>query len=233
MTDLPVIMSGPMVRRTWDGFKTETRRLLYAERKARGGRVPGSASFIPAHPAPLGNPMKGTYWTLSGWHKAKVGDRLWVKERLSSHGHFGFPLSFGPEIREIDGTRIWSYFADGIPGVTNSRPSIHCPRDFSRLTLVVTATKIERLQDISEADAQAEGARRFDDIPGTHPYPASEDRWSMEMPTSTDTCLGSARAAFGNYWSKLHGSASWHENPWVVALTFVVRRCNVDRLGSV
>jgi hypothetical protein len=248
MTDIPVIMSGPMVRRTLDGLKTNTRRLLYAERKARGGRVPGSASFVPTHPAPPGNPMKGTYWALSVWHKVQVGDRLWVRENWrTSRKYDGVKPADLPE-RDVtvlfeaggsianheDGWRpdTWPQ-AGALPDWAGKlRSAIHMPRWASRLALVVTATKIERLQDISDADAQAEGARRFDDIPGTHPYPASEGRWSMEMPTSTNTCLGSARAAFGNYWVRLHGPHSWHDNPWVVAVAFTARRQNIDAMEA-
>jgi hypothetical protein len=222
VTDRPILLSAPMVRAAWGGLKTNTRRLLYAERKARGAVVPPSVYLI-GYPTPLTSPAQRTYWTLAGyWHKAKPGDRLWVREVWQSQTEFDKATGRGASLR---------FAANWTPGPGFKwRSPIHMPRWASRLTLVVTATKIERLRDISEADAQAEGARRFDDIPSPHPYPASADRWSMENPTDTDQCLGSASAAFGSYWEKLHGPGGWYENPWVVALSFVVHRCNIDKM---
>jgi hypothetical protein len=77
----------------------------------------------------------------------------------------------------------------------------------------------ERLTDISDEDAMAEGARKFDDLPSTHPY-GQDPRWSMETPVSTDQCLGSARMAFANYWEKINGLGSWHPNTWVWVIEF-------------
>lgn len=99
------------------------------------------------------------------------------------------------------------------------RPSIHMPRWASRLTLEVTAVRVERLQAISEEDARAEGARRFDDLPSTHPY-GQDARWSCVEPKSTEECLGSARMAFGNLWNSINGADSWASNPWVWVVTF-------------
>jgi hypothetical protein len=105
------------------------------------------------------------------------------------------------------------------------------PRWASRLTLIVPATKTERLQNISEDDAEAEGARHFPDIRNnsfTHP----PCRWSMEDPQSTDQCLLTARFAFANHWIKWHASDQdgWDANPEVVALTVAVHKHNIDRL---
>ena len=93
------------------------------------------------------------------------------------------------------------------------------PRLASRITLEVTGVRVQRLHAITEEDAQAEGARRFDGLPSTHPY-GLDARWSMETPESTRECLGTARLAFGNLWNRLNGQGAWEANPWVWVVEF-------------
>ena len=81
------------------------------------------------------------------------------------------------------------------------------PRWASRLTLIVEAVKVERLQDISEEDARAEGCA---DAPGTF--------------------SPSAIGVFANLWRNLHGPDAWSENPWVAAIRFRVIRTNIDAI---
>jgi hypothetical protein len=87
-------------------------------------------------------------------------------------------------------------------------PSIHMPRWASRLTLIVEAVKVERLTDISEADAQAEGVEPVLGTPGVP--------------------LDRHYAAFMQLWDSLHGEGATYANPWVVAVTFRVVRANID-----
>ena len=96
-------------------------------------------------------------------------------------------------------------------------PAIHMFRWASRITLEITAVRVERLQEISEADAQAEGAQRFPDLPyGGQP----DNRWSMELPSSTGQCLHTPRMAFANYLNKVNGEGTWDANPWVWVVEF-------------
>jgi hypothetical protein len=83
------------------------------------------------------------------------------------------------------------------------RPSIFMPRFASRLTLTVAAVRVQRLQDISEADAIAEGV-----TPGLGGGPITEDF----------LCL----------WNNINGPFAASENPWVAAYTFTVERKNID-----
>ena len=140
-----------MVRALLDGRKTQTRRLAWKE---------PTEDFID-HVAQVGG---GVPHMISGkaspWQRVKPGDLLWVRETAV----------ITPENwtdHQIDAThpgrRIVQYLASE-PDVEMARqyklktsPSIHMPRWASRLTLEVTATKIERLQAISEEDAKAEG----------------------------------------------------------------------------
>jgi hypothetical protein len=93
------------------------------------------------------------------------------------------------------------------------RSPIHMPRWASRLTLTVTATKIERLQQISEADARAEGFQVRPQI-------------SKDPEVHRDA----ARDWFEDLWISLHGLESWRLNPEVVCLSFEVHKVNIDKM---
>jgi hypothetical protein len=91
-------------------------------------------------------------------------------------------------------------------------------REVSRLTLVVTATKIERLQEISNADAEAEGIKHAG--------------WWIAS-AKPDICSAvSAKEAFKKFWKYLHGPESWDANPEVVAISFDVHKCNIDQVTT-
>lgn len=186
MTDHPIIFSAPMVRALLDGRKTMTRRLAWRE----GGRQKGKAS---------------------PWQRVRPGDRLWVQETwapvqfaIEDYPRRGYPNALTP-----------AFAADWHQGEPGNRwlPSIHMPKWASRLTLTVTATKIERLNAIDEGDAVMEGmqpARRLS-CGGLNNHPVED---------------------FCNLWQALHGEGSWDANPEVVALTFTVHNVNIDRMET-
>lgn len=91
-------------------------------------------------------------------------------------------------------------------------PSIHMPRWASRITLQVTNVRVERLQDISELDARAEGA----------PELLSVDGGYLEHP------MGCYRDGFQHLWTSINGPGSWDTNPWVWVVEF--RRLDVAGL---
>jgi hypothetical protein len=88
------------------------------------------------------------------------------------------------------------------------------PRWASRLTLIVNATKIERLQDISETDAMAEGVERA---------PAGTQQSNVGQVTAY-----TFRTGFVRLWGELHGMDSWLSNPEVVCLSFRAIKANID-----
>lgn len=179
MTDIPIIFSAPMVRALLDGRKTMTRRIARVVRKSPPGQIGGSDTYI----------------SRTAWCSVYPGDRLWVRE------------SFRP-VHSGDPSRGATYRADVNLDQTKWKPSIHMPRWASRLTLIVSAAKIERLQAISEADAIAEGVEPiFDHGTGN---------------SSTHVI------AFEHLWCSLHGSNAWLANPEVVALSFSVIKANID-----
>ena len=87
------------------------------------------------------------------------------------------------------------------------KPSIHMPRHLSRILLEVIAVSVERLQDISEADAQAEGIER-----------AGECNWRDYLDDGND--FTGARYSYRSLWEQIHGPGSWDANPWVWVVEF-------------
>ncbi|MBN9272841.1 MAG: hypothetical protein J0J15_21885, partial [Mesorhizobium sp.] len=101
------------------------------------------------------------------------------------------------------------------------RPSIHLPRWASRLTLTVTDVRVQRLQDISEEDAQAEGCIKLK-VTGR----AAEFTGSQYLGLHWPSC----RAWYRDLWDSLNVARGfgWDANPWVVAVTFAVAHRNID-----
>jgi hypothetical protein len=205
MADRPILFSAPMVRALLAGTKTQTRRQI----KPRGTRPSiFNGGWTDSYVLDPGNER----WRQQDIRIA-VGDRLWVKERA---------------MRKPD---IWHYFADDTqvdwPGreplahfKRDNCPSIHLPKKASRLTLTVTDVRIERLQDISETDARAEGV----DPASVHP-----GWWKSQ--TDGKLCP-TARDAYGDLWNGINGEGAWQANPWVVCYSFSVAKGNIDNLGD-
>lgn len=185
----PILFSGPMVRALLDGTKTQTRRVW---------KMPRGCSWYEGHggeAAGMVQDDEGPAW----WHVSEQrcpygqpGDRLWVREAWRTEpaldpcppreiAMVGAPVQYeaGPH-------------ADVLGG--KLRPSMFMPRSLARITLVVTDVRVERLQDISEADAIAEGVE-------------------AERP---DTAVG----AYEWLWEAINGPGSWDANPWVWVVEF-------------
>lgn len=99
-------------------------------------------------------------------------------------------------------------FGNGPDKPSRWRPSIHMPRWASRITLEVTGVRVERLQDISETDAQAEGARECDPVSG------------REVLLAGPSQRGSFVLHYRDIWEQINGPESWDANPWVWVIEF-------------
>ena len=140
--------------------------------------------------------------------KYSVGDLLWVGERWHVPGLARY---MSPAQQAAKATRNQVIYAASNDDAKKKHEgrwqrASHMPRVFSRLTLLVTAVRIERLQDISEEDAEAEGAPKYD-------------------------ASGTYRTGFAGLWDSTNGDregAAWDDNPWVVAISFETIRENVD-----
>jgi len=225
VADRPIIFSGPMVRALLDGRKTMTRRVLKPQPPADLGLV---GIYAPKLTAVFG------YVTPDADCKVALrympGDRLWVREawRIPYMDNIYSPSDIAAHAIEAGYSSPWSaieYMADGErvnwkpvfgdPG--RVRAGMHMPRWASRLTLIVKGVRVQRVQDISEQDAIAEGC------PGRlGPNPDFPDEWD---PSPVEEYSG--------LWDELNArrpGCSWSDNPWVVALTFDVVKANIDAL---
>ena len=205
-----------MVRALLDGRKSQTRRLI----KDRGARPEfcGGRYDDRNDPSNWGweDTERGEWITLDKFRTYRFvpyapGDRLYVRETVTRQET---DQGVGFQTYAADGSQVWpltQWYHK-----RNVIPSIHMPRWASRLTLTVTDVRVQRLQEISEADAVAEGCAEghvVDDISGVH------EGWS-------------ARTDFRTLWNSLHGPGAWDANPWIVAISFTVQHGNIDRIGG-
>jgi len=213
--DRPVLFSGPMVRALLDGRKTQTRRRLDAWTDEPLAYVEaGAIEALDADDRPYRWPRTHA-----------VGDRLWVREAHALLPRSAYRMSIGTGTiaqteHPTDGYSA-AVFREGFDrsGRPRWRPSIHLPRWASRLTLTVSDVRVERLQDISNTDAIAEGLMQ---LPATRRWVASKG----------DQYFGFAhadpRVVYGWLWNTINGEGAWEANPWVAAYTFTVAHQNID-----
>jgi hypothetical protein len=220
MSDRPIIFSAPMVRALLAGRKTQTRRLLNPQPETfMTAEGECKVEAVHVHGETVPRIATGLCLTAQKLRYA-VGDRLYVRETWKPHSTFA-----GMKPRDIPKSTVF-YAADDryAPSNTPWIPCIHMPRWASRLTLMVEAVKVERLNEISEADAIAEGVRPIQFSEGPNFFTVSMDGGSHNAPTAVET--------FQMLWECLHGIGRWAENPFVVAVTFSVLRGNIDQLRA-
>lgn len=204
MTERPILFSGPMVRAILDGKKTVTRRIVKpqpaTEQTRHAWMRPGVMGWT-SQPVPAGE-----------WHEVKCpygepGDRLWVKETIvrrrskGQHGPHAYYVADDARVtafdnKDRDTPHKWPWQRDVLP-------SIHMPRRACRIVLDVVAVSVERLQDISEEDARAEGV-----VPA--PFCKAGRAAGLEHVD-----------AFESLWDDINGkTAPWASNPWVWRVAF-------------
>lgn len=248
MKERPILFSAPMVRALLEGRKTQTRRIVKGYEKANLRRVLGpgrDGTFDFVFPRE-GYPEEDGNGHLVKCPYGVPGDRLWVREtfvvesnRQDMDPEYLPPFKDGRPVtwhgcaadgvwweqahyRATEPTHDITDDEDELGEGCKWRPSIFMPRWASRLLLEITEVRVQRVQEISEEDARAEGAIQ-----------AEHGQWAMEPGRKWEESLLSARCAFANYFNRLHGGPRWNirnhgygvfdlENPWVWALTFKV-----------
>lgn len=196
MTDRPILFSAPMVRALLAGTKTQTRRVVKMKSHQQIEQRDDGTDW----PWMYDGERDADSWMACPY--GQPGDMLWVRETWQA-------VSGNDRARHImthpRPDRGWLEYAatprDDEPAY-KWRPSIHMPRWASRITLEVTGVRVERLQDISEADAMAEGVH----YSLLEKIQAGQDRW--------------ARHAYKKLWETINGSDSWDLNPWVWVVEF-------------
>jgi hypothetical protein len=138
--------------------------------------------------------------------KCQPGDRLWVREThaTTATGDVEYRADFHEGSWQQSGP--W-------------RPSIHMPRRACRLTLRVTEVRFQRLHDISEEDARAEGIRPL-------PLQSADDPSAWWESDPGENQARTANESYAKLWVSLHGEGSWAANPEIVAITFTTERAD-------
>jgi len=180
----PILFSGEMVRALLEGRKMQTRRIIKPQPDIAD---PELEKVLPAAWEDGFIDVECPYGI--------IGDRLWVRETFCEF---------------LDD---YIYKADEkLPPYHKWKPSIHMPRTACRIALEITGVRIERLQDISEDDALAEGI-----------FKSTYDNYfhsTLHPVKGTYQCWVSARQAFEMLWKSINGVNSWEENPWVWVIEF-------------
>jgi len=220
MSEKPILFSAPMVRAILDGSKSQTRRIMKPQPDDDGHVTVGEigtslgVAYLRGErggqclrvPCPYGFP----------------GSRLWVRETcraeelpsgLDSPETLGvryladdcfIPIGNTPESGDV-----WldlCYYGKRASPVAPVKtvPAIHMSRWASRITLEITGIRVERLQDISESDALAEGAYH----------------WWGELDDDAASKINGHRNAYRALWESINGPGSWAANPWVWVVEF-------------
>lgn len=192
MKERPIPFSAPMVRALLNGTKTQTRRIIKPAPR-EDISIGGVRGLV----------VNGQVTDADGWAAwnrcpyGQRGDRAWVREAWRSGR---LTDRFPP--REMTPHPVW-YEADGqAPDACNGklRPGMFMPRWASRITLEVTGVRVERLQEISEADAQSEGC-------------------IAPMYASDESTLSFA-VAYRHLWEAINGAGAWERNPFVWVVEF-------------
>jgi len=240
MTDRPIIFSAPMIQALLAKRKTRTRRVLRLPKWA--STDPGHIEFADTGEAEIICRDTGCLAALPLPYA--VGDRLWVRETCRAEelesGQDGVRYAADKAFAPIQDARwaadMWLALR-GYRQKTCRRgsiglpvPSIHMPRWASRLTLPVVSVRVERLLDITEEDAEAEGVCHF--VEQGHRAGSFEGLSGAERTARVCNIYGSCREAFRALWESLHGPASWNANPWVVPVGFDVQHANIDALDA-
>lgn len=236
MKERPILMSTPMVRATLDGSKSITRRIMKPQIKCM--------HYTFAEAEWRNEPTKwvidqiygdGTEWfcslcgngvtmTRNGIRcpYGKVGDILWVRETFApwdDNNHYaykadGFIERYGAWERDTP-----KKFHD-VERIEKWKPGIFMPRSACRIFLEITAIRVERLQDISEEDAEAEGIEFMNTQVGRMYKDYVADPSGYGDPKHDFPSVGWPIESFKTLWESINGPGSWEINPWVWVIEF-------------
>jgi hypothetical protein len=203
MKERPILFSAPMVRAILDGSKTQTRRIVKPQPewtepatawvfRDDGHSGPGWYAYSDDYPE------EGALFYRCPY--GRIGERLWVRETWAEVG----AMDPGLIVFRADFPACVPSQYENVPAASEIawKPSIHMFRRHSRINLEITGIRVERLNDISEKDARAEGAKPY--LLPVHP--------AREQLRHVD--------GYTQLWGQINGAGSWDANPWVWVVEF-------------
>jgi hypothetical protein len=244
MKEHPILMNSAMVRATLAGSKTQTRRVVkpqpsehwtpYSYGEVHKMREDGEFVMRKGAPVVLGfGPSNWDGDEAYACPYGQPGDRLWVREAFDpiegqspTHPVIGvdyrashptrYPTEEDRHKAGSDAINIYQWRIKDSHGMRKWKPSIHMPRWASRIDLEITSVRVERLQDISETDAAAEGIEgaTICGVRYWRDYSLSDDE------AQCSPMLTSQIASFRSLWESINGPGSWDSNPWVWVIEF-------------
>ncbi|SAT23223.1 hypothetical protein [Klebsiella variicola] len=226
MKERGMIFNGEMVRALLSGRKTQTRRII---KDCTVGRdqiskfIQIEKKFIGCYPedvpelirecCPYGIP----------------GDRIWVREAFRVHSR---ATDVATLVYKASERNSWTEQTHRVPVAVCNKPatpekwtpSLHMPRWASRILLEITGVRVERLNAISEEDAQREGVHTevWDQTVVARNYAARDEFfqfWSEDMPHYVEMNQ-LYRSSFRSLWESIYGAENWQANPWVWVISF-------------
>jgi hypothetical protein len=231
--EIPMLLSTPMVQAILEGRKTKTRRICRDNGEdVEGFRfVKDNPTFPEFWKGKKAEPYTGwvvKYKNLELWLPRKCpfgkpGDIIWVREKwrkycpVDANGYTNYDtqiIEFAadnpPLIDEIDADGFRVFKKDGSEKFISWRPSIYMPKSAARIWLQVEDIRVERVQDITEEDAEAEGVEQNRD-----------ESWHDYLEPKR-LCQDDASASFQSLWQYINGEESWQTNPFVWVISFKV-----------
>ena len=228
MKERPILFSAPMVRALLDGSKMQTRRIVKPQPRILAGELlcwkdDALTTEQMAERCPYG----------------QLGDRLFVRETFFAYGRWitQFNAKKGREewhfidmTKECD--RAYQYASDNpdIPLATGRgplpgwyrRPAIFMPRIACRISLEIVSVRVERLQELSEADAYDEGITCENVIVGAYYSNGHIEEWADRFffDGCDDEGFEYAVDAYAALWESINGAGSWDANPFVWVMSF-------------
>lgn len=224
MKEFPILFNSTMVNAILEGRKTQTRRVV------KNKLIVEQAEFECGNrPNVIRSEPSLQYLVDNNCPYGQVGDRLWVRETwapVNLYGEIALAYKADSEVIRVeenesfldeegfinyDDPRLEKYSfavwaADLLDGEEGGwSPSIHMPRWACRLVLEITSVRVERLNNISEEDAKAEGCDYSD-------HPSTKE---------IGFCIG-AQTNFRVGWNLIYGKDSWKQNPWVWVVEFTI-----------
>lgn len=224
MKERPILFSAPMVRAILDGSKTQTRRIVPEKLYGKPVEFLPDNALMPEWYGENPSKNDPSNWGIHNFieqdplliteccKQGSAGDQLWVRETFLAFGHWNIRYNHKKHRdewhftdRTIESGFGYAYTSTGFDFVLNDRnsgltgwyrrPAIFMPRKVSRIDLLIKGVRVERLQDISESDARAEGIPNGD-------YAVRPD------------------ISFKKLWESINGTESWAANPWVWVIDF-------------
>ncbi|WP_417200083.1 hypothetical protein [Bizionia sp.] len=211
MKYIPILFSTNMVQAILEGRKTQTRRVIK--------NFPNSDEAINLKDVYEHSPEY--FYEVSPY--GKPGDILWVRETFRKVNHYGFDYEFHQYKAGGTSAHCEVIDMDQLLHDDKWKPSIHMPKAACRIFLKITDVRVERLQDISEQDAIAEGIEKLGASFGYRNYLNKAG-----LPVS----WYSSYHSFQSLWENINGSDNWKSNPWVWVISFE-RTTKPEGLGRI